>query len=117
MSDADQLTTFDATCLQVVAGQGPETSEVAIRIGLDVRLCSRVSCERVYAALARLERGGFATWRVVEATAEEGGGTRRVWDVTEAGMCALADRGLRTRSQHSTAEQRSVRAEIHSSTG
>ena len=83
------LTGFELMILLAALRVGDEAYGVPIAREIEQTGGRRVALAAVYTALDRLERNGFVTARLGEATAERGGRAKRYFDVTPQGLRAI----------------------------
>ena len=87
----ERLGEFEELTLLTVLGLQAEAYGVTVQRHLEQETRRAISIGAVYAALDRLEAKGFVTSRVGGQTAERGGRSRRIFDVTPGGRRALKD--------------------------
>jgi DNA-binding PadR family transcriptional regulator len=83
------LTDFELMILLATLRVGDEAYGVPIAREIESTAGRPVALAAVYAALDRLERTGFVTSRLGDATAERGGRAKRLFDVTPHGLRAI----------------------------
>ena len=84
--------------LLIVVSLGSDAYGAAIQKGLERHAGRRIALGAVYGALERLERKGFLTSSVGEATRQRGGRRKRIFAATPAGTRALRE-SRRTRER------------------
>jgi PadR family transcriptional regulator, regulatory protein PadR len=84
--------------LLIVVSLGSDAYGAAIQKGLERHAGRRIALGAVYGALERLERKGFLTSSVGEATRQRGGRRKRIFAPTPAGTRALRE-SRRTRER------------------
>jgi DNA-binding PadR family transcriptional regulator len=77
--------------LLVVVGLGADAYGAAVQKGLERHAGRRIALGAVYGALERLERKGYLTSSVGEATRQRGGRRKRLFAHTPAGGRALRE--------------------------
>ena len=77
--------------LLIVVGLGPDAYGAAVQKGLERHAGRRIALGAVYGALERLERKGFLTSSVGEATRQRGGRRKRIFAQTAEGARALRE--------------------------
>ncbi len=82
---------FEQLILFSVLQLGDDAYGVAIRENIEQRTGRVVSSGAIYTALGRMERRGFVTSRVGEATAGKAGRPRKYYAMELAGARALRD--------------------------
>ena len=75
--------------LLVVGSLGPDAYGAAVQNGLERNAGRKIALGAVYGALDRLERKGYLTSSVGEATRQRGGRRKRLFAQTPAGSRAL----------------------------
>jgi DNA-binding PadR family transcriptional regulator len=83
------LTDFELMILLAALRVGDEAYGVPIAREIEDTGGRQVALAAVYAALDRLERNGFVTSTMGEATPERGGRAKRLFDVTPQGLRAI----------------------------
>lgn len=76
---------FEEVVLLTVAVLSPEAYSVAVAEELEEQLGRMITTGAVHAALQRLEKKGFLTSKMGEATQERGGRRKRLFSITVAG--------------------------------
>ena len=100
-SKAQHLGELEELALLIVVGLGDEADGVAVQRRLERDAHRRIALGAVYAALDRLERKGYLTSEVGEATPQRGGRRKRMFAVTGEGLRALRHvRSTRERLWH-----------------
>lgn len=82
----DRLGEFEELTLLAVRALGDRTYAVPVQQFVEDATSRNVSLGAVYAALARLEIKGFVRSTLGEATAQRGGKSKRLYDVTSSGL-------------------------------
>jgi PadR family transcriptional regulator, regulatory protein PadR len=82
----DRLGEFEEFTLLAVRALGDHTYAVPIQRFVEEMTGRRVALGAVYAALARLEHKGFVRSTLGAATAQRGGKSKRLYDVTPLGL-------------------------------
>ena len=82
---------LEELALLVVIGLGANAYGVTVQQRLEANAHRRIALGAVYAALDRLERKGYVTSEVGDATPERGGRRKRLFAVTTAGRRAVRD--------------------------
>jgi len=82
----DRLGEFEEFTLLAVRALGDHTYAVPVQQFVEEATRRPVSIGAVYAALARLEDKGFVRSEMGEATAQRGGKSKRLYEVTPLGM-------------------------------
>jgi DNA-binding PadR family transcriptional regulator len=77
--------------LLIVMSLGPDAYGAAAQKGLERHAGRRIALGAVYGALERLERKGFLTSSVGEATRQRGGRRKRIFAHTAEGARALRE--------------------------
>jgi PadR family transcriptional regulator PadR len=85
------LQDLDYYVLSELSGLGPESYGVPIHEAVEEAVEHFVSIGAIYAALGRLERNGFVSSRMGEATPERGGRAKKFFKIEGAGMQALSE--------------------------
>lgn len=94
----ERLGEFEEVVLLAVCNLQPEAYGVSIQETLRTQAERPASVGAIYAALDRLHRKGFVTSHVGGATNARGGRRKRFYQVTNAGLAALAvSRAVRER--------------------
>ena len=88
---AERLGELEELALLIVVGLGHEAYGVAVQKRLERDAGRRIALGAVYGALERLERKGFVTSSIGEATPQRGGRRKRLFTATAAGSRALRD--------------------------
>lgn len=83
------LTDFELMILLATLRVGPEAYGVPIAREIERTGGRVVALAAAYAALDRLERNGFVTSELGEATSERGGRAKRLFEVTPQGLRAI----------------------------
>ena len=86
----ERLGEFEEMVLLAVCNLHPDAYGVSIQETLHTQAERAASIGAIYAALDRLHRKGFVDSRVGGATKERGGRRKRFYQVTNAGLAALA---------------------------
>jgi len=81
---------FEELVLLIVAVLHEDAYGVAVKEELEAQTGRAVNISAIHAALRRLESKGFVTSHWSEATAQRGGRRKRLFQVTENGVWALA---------------------------
>ena len=82
---------FEEIVLLTVAVFSPNAYSVVIAEDLEKQTGKTVTTGAAHAALQRLEKKGFVTSKMGEATAERGGRRKRLFTVTVAGSSILRE--------------------------
>jgi PadR family transcriptional regulator, regulatory protein PadR len=82
----DRLGEFEELTLLAVRALGDHTYAVPVQQFVEEATGRNVSLGAVYAALARLETKGFVRSTLGAATAQRGGKSKRLYDVTSSGL-------------------------------
>jgi PadR family transcriptional regulator, regulatory protein PadR len=85
----DRLGPFEELVLLGLVRLGPNAYGVSIRREIAARTGRDISVGAVYTALERLQRKGYVTSRLGEATPERGGRAKRYFRVEAPGIAAL----------------------------
>lgn len=85
------LRDLDYYVLSALRHLGPESYGVPIHQMVEDVIESFVAIGSVYAALDRLERNGFVSSRIGEATPERGGRAKKYFKIEGAGVAALKE--------------------------
>lgn len=88
-SKAHHLGELEELALLIVVGLGDDAYGVAVQRRLERDAHRRIALGAVYAALDRLERKGYLTSQVGEATPQRGGRRKRMFAATGEGIRAL----------------------------
>lgn len=89
---------FEEVVLLTVAVLTPEAYSVAVAEELEEQLGRMITTGAVHAALQRLEKKGYLTSKMGEATQERGGRRKRLFSVTVAGSRMIHEvRAVRNR--------------------
>jgi DNA-binding PadR family transcriptional regulator len=83
------LTDFELMILLATLRVGDKAYGVPIAREIEATGGREVALAAVYAALDRLERNGFVSSRLGEATPERGGRAKRMFEVTSQGVRAI----------------------------
>ena len=94
MSKQKTLGEFEILILAALIHQGRDAYGVSIRHEIDARAGQTASLGAIYATLHRLEKKGYVTSRMGEATAERGGRAKKHYEITAAGRIRF-DHSLR----------------------
>lgn len=84
-----QLGEFEELILLIVGVLYPEAYGLSIRKEIKAQTDRKAAIGAVHSALNRLEKKGFLTSRLAEATHERGGRRKRLFQITAAGKHAL----------------------------
>ena len=87
----DRLGEFEELTMLAVAGLGREAYGVAVQLLLEKEMRREVAMGAVYGALERMERKGFLSSSLGEATATRGGRRKRLFALTPLGQRTLRD--------------------------
>lgn len=82
----DRLGEFEEFTLLAVRALGDRTYAVPVQQFVEEATGRNVSLGAVYAALARLEDKGFVRSKMGDATAQRGGKSKRLYEVTAVGL-------------------------------
>ena len=82
----DRLGEFEELTLLAVRALGDHTYAVPVQQFVEEATGRNVSLGAVYAALARLETKGFVRSTLGAATAQRGGKSKRLYNVTSSGL-------------------------------
>ncbi len=88
-SKTQHLGELEELALLIVVGLGEDAYGVAVQRRLERDAHRRIALGAVYAALDRLERKGYLTSEVGEATPQRGGRRKRMFAATREGLRAL----------------------------
>jgi DNA-binding PadR family transcriptional regulator len=80
---------LEELALLIVVALGQDAYGVAVQRGLERDAQRRIALGAVYAALDRLERKGYVTSEIGEASPQRGGRRKRMFIATTAGIRAL----------------------------
>lgn len=89
VTKSDHLSGLEELTLMTVVGLGSDAYGVSVQLKLERDARRRVALGAVYAALDRLERKGYVSSSVGDATPQRGGRRKRIFTVTPAGVRAL----------------------------
>lgn len=84
-----KLGEFEELVLLAIGGLNYEAYTVSIQQILEVHTNRSVSMGAIYTSLERLSKKGFLSSKMSEPTAERGGKSKRIYQVTYAGESAL----------------------------
>lgn len=82
---------FEELVLLAVAVKSPEAYSVVIAEALEMELKRKITTGAVHAALQRLEKKGFLSSKMGEATKARGGRRKRLFLLTVAGTSMLSE--------------------------
>jgi PadR family transcriptional regulator PadR len=88
---AQHLGELEELTLLIVVSLGPEAYGASVQKGLERHAGRRIALGAVYGALERLERKGYLTSSVGEATRQRGGRRKRTFAHTPEGSRALRE--------------------------
>lgn len=89
MSKSKYLGEFEILVVAALTRLGDDAYGIAILNEISANTGRDVSIGALYATLARLEKKGYVTSRMGEATAERGGRAKRYYQLTAAGRRQL----------------------------
>ena len=89
MAKSDHLSGLEELTLMTVVALGGDAYGVSVQLKLEHDARRKVALGAVYATLDRLERKGYVTSSVGDATPQRGGRRKRMFAVTPAGVRAL----------------------------
>lgn len=89
--NTQKLGEFEELVLLAIGGLKQEAYTVSIQQLLEAHAKRSVSMGALYTSLERLRKKGFLSSKMSTPTAERGGKSKRVYQVTYAGECALRD--------------------------
>lgn len=92
-----QLGEFEEVVLLIVGVLYPDAYGLSIRTEIIEQTGRKVAIGAVHSALNRLEKKGFLTSKLSDATHERGGRRKRLFHITSAGKSAL-ERSLHLRT-------------------
>jgi PadR family transcriptional regulator, regulatory protein PadR len=103
----DRIGEFEELTLLAIMALGDQTYAVPVQQFVEGATGRSVALGAVYAALARLELKGFLRSTMGEATAQRGGKSKRLYDVTPAGRRTARElHRVRERIWRAIAEER-----------
>ena len=89
---AETIGELEHLILLTILNHPEEGTALNIRRTLEAQADRRLTRGALYRALDRLADKGFIRWEVHEPTAERGGHTRRVYEVSPAGLAVVQER-------------------------
>jgi PadR family transcriptional regulator PadR len=89
MPSVEHLSGLQELTLMAVVGLGSDAYSVSIQMKVERDARRTMALGAVYAALDRLERRGYVTSTIGDATPQRGGRRKRMFAVTAAGLRVL----------------------------